>query len=117
MSRPFLTNLITIVVFLAVCMGVVAYLILLERKIAAWIQDRLGPNRVGPLGLLQPIADGLKFLFKEELIPRHVDRLLYLLAPSIALMTALMAAAVVPFGPTTAPPEVPAAVYNFRENA
>jgi NADH-quinone oxidoreductase subunit H len=117
MSRPILTSLITIVVFLAVSMGIVAYLILLERKMAAWMQDRLGPNRVGPFGLLQPIADGLKFLFKEEIIPRHVDRLLYLLAPSIALMTALMAAAVVPFGPTTAPPEVPAIMYDFRDNA
>jgi NADH-quinone oxidoreductase subunit H len=116
MSRPFLTNLITIVVFLAVVMGVVAYLILLERKMAAWMQDRLGPNRVGPFGLLQPIADGLKFLFKEELIPRHVDRFLYLLAPSIAFMTALMAAAVVPFGPTTALPEPPAPLASLPEN-
>jgi NADH-quinone oxidoreductase subunit H len=116
MSRPFLINLITIVVFLAVVMGVVAYLILLERKMAAWMQDRLGPNRVGPFGLLQPIADGLKFLFKEELIPRHVDRFLYLLAPSIALMTALMAAAVVPFGPTTALPEPPVPLASLPEN-
>jgi NADH-quinone oxidoreductase subunit H len=116
MSRPILTSLITIVAFVAVAMGVVAYLILLERKTAAWIQDRLGPNRVGPWGLLQPIADGLKFLFKEEVIPRHVNRLLYVVAPAIALMTAMMAAAVVPFGPTTPPPKVPAILYEFREN-
>src|SRR5271166_1243434 len=107
MSRPFLTNLITIVIFLALVMGVVAYLILLERKMAAWMQDRLGPNRVGPFGLLQPVADGLKFLFKEEIIPRHVDRFLYILAPGIALATALLTFAVVPFGATEAPPDPP----------
>jgi NADH-quinone oxidoreductase subunit H len=100
MQPSLLVTIITIVVFLAIVLGVVAYLILLERKIAAWVQDRHGPNRVGPYGLLQPIADGLKFLFKEEIIPSHVDRLLFLLGPSIALMTALLAAAVVPFGAT-----------------
>ncbi len=107
MDRSLLVTFITIVCFLAVVQGVCAYLIWLERKLAAWMQDRIGPNRVGPFGLLQPIADGLKFLFKEELIPHHVDRLLFLLAPSIALMTALLAAAVVPFGPTTAAPRAP----------
>ena len=107
MDRSLLTTIITIVGFLAVVQGACAYLILLERKVAAWMQDRLGPNRVGPLGLLQPIADGLKFLFKEEIIPHHVDRVLFLLAPSIALMTALFAAAVVPFGPTDAAPRAP----------
>ena len=69
-------TLATIVGFLAVVLGMCAYLILVERKVAAWMQDRIGPNRVGPLGLLQPIADGLKFLFKEEVIPAHVDKLL-----------------------------------------
>ena len=54
-----------------------AYLILLERKLSAWMQDRIGPNRVGPFGLLQPLADGLKFLLKEDLIPAHVDKFLY----------------------------------------
>src|SRR2546421_6624134 len=85
----------------------VAYLILLERKISAWVQDRLGPNRVGPGGLLQPIADGLKFLLKEDVIPSHVDKVLYLLAPAVAIITATLAFAVVPFGPTTAPPTPP----------
>src|SRR5438477_7450897 len=94
---------------LGAIMGTCAYLILLERKISAWAQDRLGPNRVGrefglPWGLLQPIADGLKFLFKEQVIPSHVDRLFYLLAPMIAVSTALLAFAVVPFGKTTPPP-------------
>jgi len=100
--NPWFT-VITIVVVLGVILGACAYLILVERKIAAWMQDRIGPNRVGPLGLLQPIADGLKFLFKEDIIPAHVDKLLYLLAPAVAVTTALLAFAVVPFGPTTVP--------------
>ena len=80
-------------------LGVISYLILLERKLSAWMQDRLGPNRVGPLGMFQPLADGLKFLLKEEVIPAHVDKVLFLIAPGIALFTTLLAFAVVPFGP------------------
>src|SRR5262249_42599988 len=90
----------TIIVIMAAMLGTCAYLIFVERKIAAWVQDRIGPNRVGPWGLLQSVADGLKFLFKEDIIPEHVDKLLYLLAPAIAVTTALLAFAVVPFGPT-----------------
>jgi NADH-quinone oxidoreductase subunit H len=71
------------------------------------MQDRIGPNRVGPLGLLQPIADGLKFLFKEDIIPAQVDKLLFMAAPAIAIGTATLAFAVVPFGRTVAPPEPP----------
>jgi NADH-quinone oxidoreductase subunit H len=104
LTFPFWTTLILIAAVLAVVMGICAYLILLERKIAAWTQDRLGPNRVGPWGLLQPIADGLKFLFKEEVIPDHVNRFFYLLAPGIAITTSLIAFAVVPFGQTTPAP-------------
>src|SRR5437879_10708686 len=94
-------TLITIVCVLAAILGICAYQILAERKISAWVQDRIGPNRVGPRGLLQPIADGLKFLLKEDVIPDHVDKLLFLLAPTISISTALLAFAVVPFGPTT----------------
>src|SRR3954466_11896513 len=97
----FWTTLILIAVLMGAIQGTCAYLILLERKISAWAQDRLGPNRVGPWGLLQPIADGLKFLFKEEVIPGHVDRLFYVVAPAVALSTALFAITVVPFGQTT----------------
>jgi NADH-quinone oxidoreductase subunit H len=100
-----LTTLLTVAVALGAILGAVAYLILLERKLSAWIQDRRGPNRVGPMGLLQPIADGLKFLFKEDVIPGHVDRTLYLAAPLIGLFTALLAFAVVPFGPAGEGPE------------
>ena len=71
-----------------------------ERRVSGWMQDRLGPNRVGPQGLLQPIADGIKFLFKEDLIPNHVDKPLYVLAPVMLLIPAMIAIAVVPFGGT-----------------
>jgi NADH-quinone oxidoreductase subunit H len=100
-SHSLFITLLTIVVVMAVMLGIDAYLILLERKVAAWMQDRVGPNRVGPGGLFQPIADGLKFLFKEDIIPDRADKVLYLAAPSIAAITALMAFAVVPFGPTS----------------
>jgi NADH-quinone oxidoreductase subunit H len=81
-----------------VVLGTVAYLILLERKVAAWVQDRLGPNRVGPKGLLQPIADGLKFIFKEDYRPAGVDRVLFTLAPAIIIIVAIISIAVVPLG-------------------
>ena len=71
-----------------------------ERRVSGWMQDRLGPNRVGPQGLLQPIADGIKFLFKEDLIPNHVDKPLYVLAPAMLLVPAMITIAVVPFGGT-----------------
>src|SRR5215468_306196 len=98
--------ILTIAVIMGALQGTCAYLILLERKIAAWVQDRLGPNRVGPLGLLQPIADGVKFLLKEDIVPSHVDKVFFLVAPAIAVGTATLAFAVVPFGPTTEPPQV-----------
>src|SRR6188508_1295323 len=105
----FVVTLILIAALMGVIQGTCAYLILAERKISAWAQDRVGPNRVGrefglPFGLLQPIADGIKFLIKEQVIPGHVDKVFYLLAPCIAVATALLAMAVVPFGPTTAAP-------------
>jgi NADH-quinone oxidoreductase subunit H len=101
----FWITLVLIAAAVGVVMGTVTYLTLLERKIAAWSSDRIGPNRVGrdfylPWGLLQPIADGLKFLFKEQVVPSHVDRLFYFLGPCIAVATALFAFAVIPFGRT-----------------
>ncbi len=104
-------TLILIVVVMGVIQGACAYLVLLERKIAAWTQDRLGPNRVGPWGLFQPIADGLKFVFKEQFIPARVDKWFYLLAPAVSMTAALMAFAVVPFGRTSAPPTPPDNVW------
>lgn len=77
---------------------VVMILTLMERKISAWIQERHGPNRVGPWGILQPIADGVKFFMKEDIVPSHVDRFLYIIAPLVSLFPALVTFAVVPFG-------------------
>jgi NADH-quinone oxidoreductase subunit H len=96
-------SLLTIVGVLGVILGTCAMLIYVERKIAGYVQDRLGPNRVGPGGLFQSVADGLKFLLKEDIIPNYVDKFLFILAPAIAMTTALFAFAVVPFGGTTSP--------------
>jgi len=74
-----------------------ALMVWAERRVSAFMQDRLGPNRVGPAGLLQPIADLLKFMFKEDVIPGHVNRGLYVLAPALSLVPALIAFAVVPY--------------------
>jgi len=89
---------------LAVVMPTVGYLTLTERWISAWVQDRLGPNRVGPFGLLQPLADGGKFFLKEAPIPKSADKVFFVLAPAVSMATALMALAVVPWGGTTPPP-------------
>ena len=86
-----------LVVVHGLLIGVMA-MILAERKVSGWIQDRHGPNRVGPWGILQPIADGIKFLLKEDLIPDHVDKPIYVLAPAMLLVPALIICAVVPFG-------------------
>jgi NADH-quinone oxidoreductase subunit H len=76
-----------------------AYLTLFERRALARIQTRIGPNRVGPWGILQPVADGLKLIFKEELLPARADRVLFILAPILTVVPALIIMAVVPFGP------------------
>ncbi|MGH6609946.1 MAG: complex I subunit 1/NuoH family protein, partial [Burkholderiaceae bacterium] len=80
-------------------LGLVAYLTLWERRLIGWIHIRRGPNRVGPLGLLQPIADAFKLLTKEIITPAQADRSLYFLAPVVILMPALATWAVIPFGP------------------
>src|SRR6202453_1278878 len=94
----FLLSCLKIAVVLAIFLGAVAYTVLLERKLVGRIQNRWGPSRVGPFGLWQPMADGLKLFLKEDLLPTNVDRPLYILAPMIALGCALISIAVVPFG-------------------
>lgn len=76
-----------------------AYVTLLERRLLAWFQVRIGPNRVGPWGLLQPVADGVKLIFKEELTPKNADKVLFTLAPILTVIPALIITAVVPWGP------------------
>ncbi len=90
-------SIVKILVVFTVIMVGVALLTLAERRICAWIQDRLGPNRVGPQGLLQPAADGLKNLLKEETYPAQADTLLFVLAPAISFIPALLTFAVIPF--------------------
>ena len=88
---------ILITVF-AVVLPMVAYSVVAERRISAWIQDRVGPNRVGPWGLLQPAADGLKFILKEDFTPNYVRKVYFWLAPAVSMVPALMTLAVIPFG-------------------
>jgi NADH-quinone oxidoreductase subunit H len=95
----FITLLKIVVVFNAV-MAVVTFLVWVERRVSAFIQDRLGPNRVGPFGLLQPFADAIKFINKEDLIPGQVDRRVFIIAPALSLIPALLTFAVIPFGGT-----------------
>src|SRR2546422_772747 len=92
-----LIPLIKIAILLNVVLILVAYITLLERKVIAFMQVRLGPRRVGPHGLLQPIADVLKLLIKEDVIPRRADRFVFTLAPALALGPAILAFAVIPF--------------------
>ncbi|HYM47928.1 MAG TPA: complex I subunit 1 family protein, partial [Burkholderiaceae bacterium] len=80
-------------------LGLVAYLTLWERRLIGWLHIRVGPNRVGPLGLFQPIADGIKLITKEIITPSQSDRSLFFLAPVVIMMPALAAWAVIPFGP------------------
>jgi NADH-quinone oxidoreductase subunit H len=96
---PLVWNLIKIVAIVLPLMGCVAYLTLWERKMIGWMHIRLGPNRVGPAGLLQPIADGVKLLLKEIVVPARANKALFVIAPIMTIMPALAAWAVVPFGP------------------
>lgn len=98
-NDSFLILLLKIVIIFGGVMNVVGLLSWVERKVMARVQMRPGPTRVGPFGLLQPLADGVKFLFKEDVIPTNANKFLYILAPVISLVPAFLAFAVVPFGP------------------
>lgn len=98
-----------ILVLFFIILTLAAYLVLAERRILAWMQDRIGPNRVGPQGLLQPLADLIKMLTKEDLIPSAADRLLFCLAPAMAAIPAILTFAVVPLG-------APVEVFGHRTN-
>src|SRR6202522_553623 len=93
-----LLSILKVVVVLVITLSAVAYTVLLERKVLGRIQNRWGPTRVGPFGLLQPLADGLKFIFKEDLTQPHVYKPLYIAAPIIAVVFAISSIAVIPFG-------------------
>src|SRR5438045_1195810 len=93
-----ISSLIKIVCVVAVVLPMIAYSVVAERRISAFIQDRIGPNRVGPFGLLQPLADGLKFLLKEDFTPAYVRKAYFWLAPAITMIPAFLTMAVIPFG-------------------
>jgi NADH-quinone oxidoreductase subunit H len=95
-----LFSTLKVVGVVAVVMPMIAYSVMAERRISAWIQDRVGPNRVGPMGLLQPLADGLKFLLKEDFTPNYVRKVYFWIAPAITMIPAFLAFAVIPFGST-----------------
>ena len=95
-----IVKFVLVVVVFLVSLGIAAYSTYAERKIAAFLQDRVGPDRAGPFGLLQPVADGVKMFMKEEIIPTHADKGLFILGPSIMMMTACMTGVVIPWGST-----------------
>lgn len=90
---------VLVVLLFLVSLGAAAYMTYFERKLAAWIQDRVGPDRAGPFGILQPIADGVKMFLKEDFIPAKADKWLFIIGPGLAMFTALITSAVVPWGP------------------
>ena len=91
-------KLILIVVVISASLVIAMYTTFAERKVAAILQDRRGPNRAGPFGLLQPLADGLKLFFKEEIIPNFSNKFLFILGPDLAMLTAMMTSAIIPWG-------------------
>ncbi len=101
---PFIVYTVGVLIAFQMVLMIVAYTVLAERKVLGWIQGRIGPNRVGPWGLLQPFADLFKFIFKEDLTPDKSTKFIYFLAPLVALTCALLPIVVYPFGPRIADP-------------
>ena len=106
-------TLVKIGLLLFIVLTVNAYLTWFERKVVAHMQSRWGPHRTGPHGLLQPLADGVKFLFKEDPTPAGVDKFVYYLAPLLALALALTGIALIPFGPDPLPKGLPEISVNW----
>ena len=98
MINELVIHVVKIAAVIGVMLGIVAYTVMLERWVCAWMQDRIGPNRVGPFGLLQPLADGVKFLFKEDVLPHHVNKVYFCIAPIVTMIPGLIAMAVIPWG-------------------
>jgi len=96
-TSEIIEKLALIVTLFAVTLGIAAYATYFERKVAAWFQDRVGPDRAGPFGILQPLADGGKLFFKEDFIPDQAEKWLFILGPGIAMFTALMTGSVIPW--------------------
>jgi NADH-quinone oxidoreductase subunit H len=90
---------VLVVILFLISLGIAAYSTYFERKLAAWIQDRVGPDRAGPFGILQPIADGVKMFLKEDFIPQNADKWLFIIGPGISMFTALITSAIIPWGP------------------
>jgi NADH-quinone oxidoreductase subunit H len=107
-----LISVLKITVVMVILLTTVAYTVLMERKVLGFIQLRYGPNRVGPWGLLQPLADLLKLLFKEEFTPPGANKILFILAPVITAGAAFLPFAVIPFANTILPPEI--SIYGFK---
>ena len=91
-------KIIFVIAVFAVSLLIAMYSTYAERKIAAFMQDRIGPDRAGPFGILQPLADGVKMFMKEEIIPSHADKALFILGPSLMMLTACMTGVVIPWG-------------------
>src|SRR6185436_17332956 len=100
MTSIIIYKAVLVLIVFTITLLIATYSTYAERKVAAFIQDRVGPDRAGPFGILQPLADGLKFFMKEEIIPNVSNKFLFIIGPCIAMMTALMAGVVVPWGDT-----------------
>src|SRR5689334_23725008 len=116
MNGILIAKIVIALIIMHMFLGLISYLILLERKTAAWIQDRIGPNRVGPGGLLQPIVDGVKFILKEEFIPKQADKFLFVLAPIAILTPAFVGFSIIPWGGQLAAGSSVFGLWEFPEN-